>query len=136
MDATARLSGHLADLTRQTGIVGEVVEQDAQLLVILHNVPLPAGRYTLETTDVLFITDKQYPLSALDMFWVDVAVLRPDGSIPQAADSIEHYNGRDWRRFSWHRNSSWNINGNPLLDHYAFMERRFADEPLVQEQAA
>jgi hypothetical protein len=79
-------------------------------------------------TDVLFITDTMYPLSAMDMFWTDPAVVRPNGAIPAGAESIETYCRRQRRRFSWHRNGIWNPNGNPLLDHFEFMQARFAQD--------
>jgi Prokaryotic E2 family E len=119
------LHAHLAELTAATGISGEVHEQGMQLYVVLHDVTLPSGVFSVASTQVLFQTDKQYPLSAMDMFWTDVEVVRADGSVPQAADSIEQHLGRSWRRFSWHRNGTWNSSGNPLLDHYTFMETRF-----------
>ena len=86
---------------------------------------VPAGTYRVNNTDVLFITDTMYPLSAMDMFWTDPAVVRPDGSIPANAESIETYRDRQWRRFSWYRNGVWNPNGNPLLDHFELMQARF-----------
>jgi hypothetical protein len=63
------------------------------------------------------------------MFWTDVGLVRPDGSAPQGAEVIETYLDRQWRRFSWHRQGVWNSAGNPLLDHYAFMEARWTLEP-------
>lgn len=124
MAAIEILRAHLAELTATTGVTGEVLEQGMQVYVVLHDVKLPTGVFAVETTTVLFSTDKQYPLSAMDMFWTDVEVVRADGSVPQNADTIEQYLDRSWRRFSWHRNSIWNAGGNPLLDHYAFMETR------------
>ena len=129
MSAPDILRGHLAELTTATGIQGEVVEKDTQLFVVLRGVALRKGVFAVERTDVLFITDRQYPFSAMDMFWTDVDVVCADASVPEGADNIEHYLDRPWRRFSWHRNGVWNLAGNPLLDHYALMEARFAIEP-------
>lgn len=130
------LRKHLAELAEAVGLRGEVIEEGSILNVILYELPLPPGRFSPDTTDVLFRTDNQYPVSAMDMFWVEVDVVRADGTIPQNADSIEQYCGRSWRRFSWHRNSVWNPNGNPLLDHYAFMESRLMAEPPSERSAA
>lgn len=126
MWAIDTVRAHLAELTAATGVTGEVLEQPEgmQLYIVLHDVPLPAGVFAVETTTLLFITDKQYPLSAMDMFWTDLDVVRADGTIPQNADAVEPYLERNWRRFSWHRNNIWNPTGNPLLDHYAFTETR------------
>jgi hypothetical protein len=129
MSAAQTVRAHLAELRAATGITGEVVERGEQLFVVLHAVPLPEGVFAVEKTDVLFITDKQYPLSAMDMFWTEVEVARVDGTIPEGATEIEQYLDRRWRRFSWHRNGVWNVGGNPLLDHFVFMEGRFSIEP-------
>ena len=129
MTAAEILRDHLAELTATTGVTGEVIAQDMQLHVVLHSVTLPPGAFAVPKTQALFITDRQYPLSAMDMFWTDVEVVRADGAIPENATEIEHHLDRSWRRFSWHRNGIWNPSGNPLLDHFAFMEQRFALEP-------
>ena len=129
------LRTHLAELAKEIGVQSDVIEEGMRLYVLLHKVPLPEGLFQLEASDMLFMTDQQYPLSGMDMFWTEVGVLRPDGSIPQNAESIEAYLGRDWRRFSWHRNDVWNATGNPLLHHYAFMEARW-DAERQQRQAA
>ena len=67
-------------------------------------------------------------LEAIPASLPKVGVLRPDGSVPAGADSIETYLGRQWRRFSWHRNGIWNPSGNCLLDHFEFMQDRFVRE--------
>ena len=123
--ALEELRQHAAELADQAGVKVDIEQEGAQVFVILRSLPLPAKTYQVATTDVLFITDTQYPLSAMDMFWTDPAVLRPDGSVPTNADSIEIYGGRQWRRFSWHRNGIWNPSGNCLLDHLEFMLDRF-----------
>ena len=109
-------------------MVVEVVERDQQALVLLRKVPLPPGVFRLSESDVLFIADQQYPLSALDMFWTDVGVVRADGTVPKNAEVIQTYLDRQWRRFSWHRNGVWSPARNGLLDHYVFMEARWAAE--------
>jgi len=128
MAALDELRKHGGELTEVTGMAVNLIEEGARILVVLSKVPLPPGSFRLGSTDVLFITDHMYPLSAMDMFWTELDVVRPDGSIPQGAESIEQYVNRSWRRFSWHRNGSWNPTGNPLLDHLAFMESRMAVE--------
>ena len=126
--ALEELHRDASELAEQTGLQVDIEQEGAQVYVILHSLALPTRTYRVDSTDVLFITDTMYPLSAMDMFWTDPAVVRPDGSIPANAESIETYRGRQWRRFSWHRNGIWNPNGNPLLDHFEFMQARFAQD--------
>lgn len=122
------LERHAEELREATGLTVDLIEDGNRVFVLLHQVPLPPGHFRLTSTDVLFIADKQYPHSAIDMFWVELGVLRPDGSVPPGADSIEPYMNRSWRRFSWHRNGVWDPTRNGLLDHYAFMESRWVAE--------
>jgi len=126
--ALDELRRHAEQLAAQAGVGVDIQRQDAQIYIILHDLPLPQGAYQVATSDILFITDVQYPLSAMDMFWTEVAVLRADGTVPTNADSIETYSGRQWRRFSWHGNGIWNPTGNGLLDHFEFMQDRFAKD--------
>lgn len=119
---------HAEELRLATGLNIDVLEADGRAYVVIRRAPLPAGRFRVDATDVLFLIDAQYPLAALDMFWTELDVMRPDGSLPQNADSVEVYLGRAWRRFSWHRNGAWTPAGNGLLDHYAVVEQRWAVE--------
>lgn len=126
--ALEELRRHAQELAAQAGVPVDIEQEGAQVYIILRGLPLPADAYQATTSDVLFVTDVQYPLSAMDMFWTDPAVLCADGSVPTGGDSIETYRNRQWRRFSWHRNGVWNPNGNPLLDHFEFMQARFAKD--------
>ena len=127
--AMLRLGEHAAELAELTGIETDITEEPpTRILVVLKQVALPAGAFRLSRTDVLFVADYQYPASALDMFWTELDVLRPDGSIPASAEVIEHYGGRAWRRFSWHRNGIWDPRRNGLLDHYELTLDRLCRE--------
>jgi hypothetical protein len=128
MAAMDELRRHADELEKETGIRIQLVESGMQIFVVLEKVLLPEGLYRLATSDVLFVTDQQYPVSAMDMFWTEVDVERPDGAIPAGGDSVETYLDRQWRRFSWHRNGIWNPTGNCLMDHFEFMQARFAQD--------
>lgn len=123
------LETHVAELKEATGLAIEVFENGNRLFIVIGSVPLPPNAYRVAATDVLFIADRQYPTSALDMFWTGLEVLRQDGTVPRSAQVEENYLGRRWRRFSWHPGRPARPARNPLLDHYAFVEARFtADE--------
>lgn len=126
--ALEELRQHATELGAAAGVSVDIEVRGTQAFVVLRSLPLPASAYRVSESDVLFITDAQYPLSAMDMFWTDPAVVRPDGSVPIGAEAIETYLDRQWRRFSWHRNGTWNPNGNPLLDHFEFMQYRFSQD--------
>jgi len=125
MSAKQLLEKHAEELGAIAGLRIEVIEQGNRIFVLIHDYQLPHGVSSVEKTDVVFVTDFQYPFSAMDMFWTDIAVVRPNGSLYEGSEAIEEYLGRKWRRFSYHRNNIWNPSGNPLLDHFAFMEGRW-----------
>ena|SRR5438093_2137987 len=128
---TAKVPQELVDdvdeFKRITGLGADVIPEGSRILVRIKQAPLPAKRFRVDRTDVLFITDFQYRMSAMDMFWVDLDVVHPDGRVPQSADATENHLGRPWRRFSWHRNGIWDPSRNGVLDHYAFVESRWSD---------
>lgn len=128
MSALDELKKHAEELREATGITVQLLPEGSRIFILLQKIPFPSGLFRVKETDVLYITDQQYPFSAMDMFWTEVDVVRPDASIPSGADAIEQYLGRSWRRFSWHRNGIWNPAGNPLMDHYSFMEARWVSE--------
>ena len=127
--ALLKLREHASELTELTGIDVEIAEQaPTRIFVVLKTVTLPVDAFRLAHSDVLFVADYQYPTSALDMFWTELDVVGADGSIPASADQIEHYVGRSWRRFSWHRNGIWDPRRNGLLDHYELTLDRLCRE--------
>lgn len=128
MTAWETLECHAEEFRQATGLAVDIVEEGNRIFVVIRQVPLAPGLFIVEKSDVLFLTDKQYPFSALDMFWTEVAVVRANGTVPQGADQIETYINRQWRRFSWHRNEVWNPASNGLLDHFSFMESAWATE--------
>ena len=124
--ALEELRADVAELQQVTGLTVDIVPVGVQVFLVLRKVLLPPGAYRVAATDVLFVTDQQYRMSAMDMFWTEVDVVRQDGTVPQNGDLIETYLDRQWRRFSWHRNGTWNPNRNGVLDHYELMQARFA----------
>lgn len=128
MAANDELRLHADQLTLALGYEVELVEGGLQVPVIIKSVILPTGVFAIPATDMLFLADAQYPLAALDMFWVELEAVRADGGVPANADQIEQYASRAWRRYSWHRNGAWNPNSNGLLDHFEFAMDRLRRE--------
>lgn len=128
MSSNPTFDRHAAELGDVTGLRVEVHQEGNRLYAVARGYALPDGIAQIVATDVLFMADTQYPISAMDMFWTDLDVVRVDGSTFKNSDSIEQHLGRPWRRFSYHRNGTWNSGGNPLLHHYAFMESRWTVE--------
>jgi len=128
MDVPEILQRDADELARVTGREVEVVPNGSQIGVIVKQAHLPAGAYTKSQSDVLMLTDYQYPMSAMDMFYMELDVQHAGGSIPAHATSIEPHLGRSWRRWSWHRNGIWKPGTDGLLSHWAFVEACWAKE--------
>ncbi|MCC6269499.1 MAG: hypothetical protein IT300_18230 [Dehalococcoidia bacterium] len=106
----------------------QVARSGAQLFAVVKAAQLPPATYTTTRSDVLLISDVQYPVSAMDMFWMEEPVKLADGTVPSHQSSIETYVGRRWRRWSWHRNGVWTPGVDDLLGHWAFVESCWAKE--------
>ena len=128
MSALEILQTHALELAEATGLAVRVIPDGDRNFVLIEKAPIPPGVARVERADLLFHADHQYPYSAMDMFWTEPEVVRVDGSVHQAAEAIEPYLGRSWRRFSWHRNGRWNPARNGVMDHYAFVESRWTAE--------
>lgn len=116
------------DLERlaDAGFDFEVLRDGDQIGVVVRDVPLPEGRWSQESTDVMLMTTVLYPQSAMDMFWTDPDLRLGSGGEPQAS-SLEVHFGRTWLRFSWHRNVDWRPGRDDLLSHFEFALARLTD---------
>jgi len=113
-----------AKLAQHTGCPIQILRADDLVGVVVCGLALPAGIYNKATTDLLVQTTIQYPLSAMDMFWVDIDLTLATGAAPAGGESIESHFGRTWRRYSWHRNVPWVPGRDDLSSHYEFAVAR------------
>jgi Prokaryotic E2 family E len=125
------LRRHAAELRLALARDVHVHREGDRVYVVVVDVQLPGDRFAIGESDLLIMSDLDYPNSALDMFYLEPEAVRAGGGAPQNADQIESHLGRQWRRFSWHSTTRWNPAGNPLCDHFAFAEQRLALEPLA-----
>ncbi len=117
----AKLAKEVEDLKATYAV--EVLEDPDFINVIIPGFSAGEG-YNTPTTTILLRVPRAYPDAGLDMFWTDVGLTLADGRIPQAAESIETYAGRQWRRFSWHHNG-WTPSSQSLPAYLEFVRRRF-----------
>ena len=104
----------------------EVVEESDFVDIVLKDFELGEG-FSVIRTELLIRVPKTYPDAGPDMFWTNPEVKLSSGQVPQAAESIENYLGRPWRRFSWHR-KCWN----PVVDNLSgtieFIRKRLREK--------
>ncbi|MER8764367.1 E2/UBC family protein [Mesorhizobium sp. M0664] len=78
---------------------------------------LPPG-LSVRNADLLLRLSPGYPDVPPDMWWFYPGVFRADGSRIEATDSIEHYFGRDWQRWSRHLDPQRWMAGIDSLESY------------------
>jgi len=101
----------------------ELFSEGARIGVVIRGYVLPAGVYNKDRTDVLLETSAQYPLAAMDMFWVHDDLRLANGGVPAGA-SPEMQFGRAWLRYSWHRNTPWVPGRDDIVSHLEFVADR------------
>ena len=100
---------------RALGHAVDVVEDGTRFYVVFSDFALPPC-YVPNRTDLMFVADYQYPMSALDTFWTEPHVRIPSGAWPQSADQFSEYMGRSWQRWSWHH-TNWNPSLHSVATH-------------------
>lgn len=119
-----RLERELAELRSVHAI--DACEDGGWINLIFHAFPIGEG-FKLASSDLLIRVQRSYPDSGPDMFWLETGVLLADGRAPQAATSIETYQGRSWRRFSWHH-KTWNPAIDNLYGYLEFVRQRLREK--------
>jgi Prokaryotic E2 family E len=104
----------------------DVFEDGDWINVVIPAFALGEG-YSLPTSDLLIRAQRTYPDAGPDMFWLEVGVLLLNGQPPQSAEPIETYQGRTWRRFSWHR-QRWEPSIDNLHGYLEFIRRRLKEK--------
>lgn len=120
----SKLALDLASLRELYGAV-DCVEDGARSMVIIRTVPLPS-HWNRASTDILVQVPQGYPMSAMDMFWVNPGLSLSDGRIPEKGDYLETFMRQTWQRFSWHyqNNHQWNPSVDGLCSHLRFARMR------------
>jgi hypothetical protein len=85
--------------------------------------------YSAPESDLLLKVPRSYPEAGPDMFWLDTEITLANGQIPQSAENIEAHLGKNWRRFSWHRQGSpWNPTIDNIHGYIEFIRRRLREK--------
>lgn len=114
----------VAKLAAETGCEIDALRDGDLVGVVVRDLILPPEIYNKRMSDLLLQTTVQYPLSAMDMFWVDADLTLATGAVPAGGESIEHHFGAAWRRYSWHRNVPWVPGRDCLSSHFEFAVAR------------
>jgi E2/UBC family protein E len=119
-----RLDKELGELRQEAEVV--ITEEADAISIIIRNFSVGEG-FNQPTTNLLLRVPRTYPDAGPDMFWTTPELLLANGNVPQAAESMENYLGKLWRRFSWHK-ASWNPRIDNLHGYLEFIRRRLRDK--------
>lgn len=111
------------DQLKELGYNVEAIVDGQRIYVIFKEFPFGEA-YSPPRGDLLLYTSVMYPNAGFDMFWTEPQLKLLDGRMPQAADVVESYLGKAWRRFSWHLNRQWNPAHDSLKTWLASVEAR------------
>ncbi len=120
MPIPPRLEAEIIELRKSFEV--EIIEDDQNVNLVFKDFPL-GDAFNVPKSDLLLKVPKTYPDAGPDMFWTDTVVTFADGRIPQATELIEVNLGRQWRRFSWHR-EAWNPTFDNMHGHIEFVKAR------------
>ena len=106
--------------------IQHVVHDDGGMVcVVLAGWQLPAGLNAAHA-DILLRLAPGYPDVAPDMWWVDPALRRRDGTEIPATQVVEQYIGRTWQRWSRHfAAGQWQSGVDGLESYLALMRGEF-----------
>lgn len=96
-------------------------ENPAEKFLIIDNFDL-GEHYAPRQVRLLVKIPQGFPVAEMDMFWVQPAVQKVTGEVPQCT-LMETYMGSTWQRFSRHRDpNTWNPVLGGLRCHFAFIK--------------
>jgi len=95
-----------------------------EVFIIFSDYPIPSEIWNRDTTKFLVKANQAYPLSKMDMFWVNPGLRLKNGNMPQNGDHHEDYLGQQWQRFSWHP-EKWTPGRDTLITFLEFIDHRF-----------
>ncbi len=92
--------------------------------IIIRNYSLPEG-YDPSEVKVMILIPQNYPMAALDMFYLCPGTFKKNGhNIEQLSD--ESHFDKQWQR--WSRHYEWQAGTNNIAIHLKFVENALIDE--------
>lgn len=112
---------HDLDYLDRRDFTYSVTSEQNMVCVVISPYSLPAG-FDRTQADLLLRLSPGYPDISPDMWWFDPAVKLADGQSLPATNSIEHYLGRSWQRWSRHFNpGQWQSGIDSLESFFALI---------------
>jgi len=111
-------------LTERVGNGRHTLTSEANMTcLVLGDFCLPEG-FNHEKSDLLLRLQPGYPDLPPDMWWFDPPVHRADNQPIPATETIEHYLGRAWQRWSRHLSpGQWRAGVDSLESFFALLRK-------------
>lgn len=104
------------------GLPWETVNEAGQLLLLIHDFPIPNG-YNHELATIALMIPSQYPIDQLDMVWFYPELKRND-NVPIGALCPQTIDGQSYQRWSRHRTAEapWRPEVDSIATHLSLVE--------------
>jgi len=110
---------------KERGYAWEVMPDVAgSACVVIKGLPVAAGGFSPDQTDVMIRIPPQYPMTPLDMWYCDPPIrFAVNGQFAPASEVHESHLGRTWQRFSRHLSNGWKPGVDGLRSYFALIQR-------------
>lgn len=102
----------------------ETVTLNGEQGVIITDYELPVG-YNESKIELMLLVPQDYPMSALDMFYVSPDIAKQNGNSIEALTNEPHFS-KEWQR--WSRHYQWEPGAHSVATHLKFIENCFNEE--------
>ena len=119
------VTNQLADVQRRYPTARTEQTADGQRVLVVPGIQLEAGWSSPDTT-LRFVVPVGYPHANLDSFYTDASLRLASGAEPDNT-ALQQMFGGQYRWFSWHLGSGWDVERGSLDTYVRFCERRLRD---------
>ncbi len=92
--------------------------------IIIKNYPLPDG-YNHKEVEMMILVPQDYPVAALDMFYIFPEITKTNGRIIEALNTESHLD-RQWQR--WSRHYPWQAGIHNIATHLQVVKNSLIEE--------
>lgn len=100
---------------------------DGRRWIVVRNYPLPSG-YQVQCCALALDIPAGYPTSEIDMFYCDPPLRLPAGNEPACADVRQRIEGRDYQRWSRHRDPGTWSSDDCVATHFGLVDLAISGE--------
>lgn len=102
----------------------QTIISDVERGIIIKNHLLPEG-YNCQKVEIMILIPQDYPVAALDMFYISPEITKTNSRNIEALDNETHFN-RQWQR--WSRHYQWQAGIHSIATHLQVVKNSLIEE--------